>query len=100
MVAVKLNVVIGEDRRLVIDLPDDVPVGPAEITIQPEIASDESDDALRARLIAAGLLVNPDEMDIPDDIEFASDEELEALGKLPPGAPSIQQLIDEDRGAY
>lgn len=107
MVAVKLSVYVGEDRRVTIQLPDEVPVGSAELelTIQPETpvkdnAATSERERLRAKLIAAGKLVNPDDMGIPDDIEYVSDEELDVIGKLPPGAPTSEELVNEDRGEW
>ena len=35
MDAIKLSVWVGEDKKLVIDLPEDVPVGQADIVITP-----------------------------------------------------------------
>ncbi len=91
MVAIRLSSVIGEDRRLIIDLPEDTPVGPAELILLPKQGEISS---LRETLKAAGVLVNYDDLD--EDIEYVSDEEIEDI-QLPPGAPSSEELIDEDR---
>jgi hypothetical protein len=103
MDAVTLNAMVSEDRRLIVDLPDDIPVGPVKLVIQPmdapiggkhELTWEEA----RAKLMAAGrLAVN---LDIPDDLEDISDEELEELSKLAAGGRSAQEIIDEDRGEY
>lgn len=95
MNAIRIHITVGEDRRLVIDLPDEVPLGPAELIIQPEKAQPVS---ARDRLMQAGILVHPDEIGISEDIDYASDEELEWLGQLAPGTPPAEVLIDEDRG--
>jgi hypothetical protein len=95
MVTVRMSVVVGKDRRLVIELPDDMPLGPADLIIQPKVSEGLS---ARAKLMAAGVLVNPRELGIPEGIEYVSDEELEELGILPPGARPSEDLIDEDRG--
>jgi hypothetical protein len=97
MVAVKLNVVIGEDRRLVIDLPDDVPVGPAEITIQPEITVEMQDEqqpeALWNKLYAAGIVL-PRETVTGMQLTV---EERQRIGRLAPNARPSEALISEDR---
>jgi hypothetical protein len=95
MVTLKIAVMVGEDRRLIINLPDNMPVGPAELTIQP---TEFSDLSARGILMNAGALVT--DFVIPDDIEYVSDEELEEIGQMPPGTRPSEALIDEDRGAY
>jgi len=95
MVAVKLSVYVGEDRKVTIQVPDEIPVGPAELTIRPTQTG-----ALSARdvLTAAGVLAT--DLGIPDDTEYVSDEELEELGTMPPGARPSEELIDEGRSRY
>lgn len=103
MDAVTLNAVVSEDRRLIVDLPDNIPAGPVKLVIQPvdtpignkhELTWEEA----RAKLMAAGrLAIN---LGIPDDLEDISDEELEELSKLAAGGRSAQEIIDEDRGEY
>jgi hypothetical protein len=103
MDSITISVMVDEGRRLVIDLPPDVPVGPADVTIKP-LGSQTTDienparEAVRAKLLAAGRLAL--DHGIPDDIEPVSEEELEELGRLAPGARSSEELIDEDRGTY
>ncbi|MCC7451732.1 MAG: hypothetical protein IT324_30265 [Anaerolineae bacterium] len=41
MDAVTLNAVVSEDRQLIVDLPDDIPVGPVKLVIQPVDAPDD-----------------------------------------------------------
>ncbi|MCC7452193.1 MAG: hypothetical protein IT324_32635 [Anaerolineae bacterium] len=70
MDAVKLTVTVNEDRRVVIDLPADMPTGPAEIIVrsleqpaeqsQSNIPQNPAREAARAKLLAAGFLVMPD----------------------------------------
>jgi hypothetical protein len=103
MEVITLSVDVGEDRRLIIELPSDVPVGPADVIIKPhgkEAVEPENParEAARAKLLAVGRLVI--DFGIPDDIEPISDEELEELGRLAPGARSSEELVDEDRGTY
>ena len=110
MDAVRLTVTVNEDRRVVIDLPADMPTGPAEIVVrsleqpaekpQANIPHNPAREAARAKLLAAGVLVTPDKLGIPDDIEPISDEELDRLGRLLAQGRSTLDLINEDRGAY
>ncbi|MBN1285626.1 MAG: hypothetical protein JXB47_09525 [Anaerolineae bacterium] len=102
MDAITLSVVIGEDRRLVINLPDTIPTGLVELVIRPVQPVDRAAlhaerEAARQKLLAAGLLAT--DLGIPDDLEPYSDEELEQI-VLPPGARPSEELIDEDRGLY
>src|SRR5437879_893346 len=103
MDAITFSVEVGEDRRLVIELPADVPIGPADVIVKPRTKEsvepeNPARDAARAKLLAAGrLVVN---FGIPEDIEPISEEELEELGHLAPGARSSEELVDEDRGTY
>ena len=101
MVAIRLSAMVGKDRRLVLDLPEEVPVGEIQLLITAgETISVSDRDELRVRLQAAGLLVKPQDMGIPDDLEYVSDDELDELVELPPGTPSALDLINEDRGPY
>jgi hypothetical protein len=105
MDAITVSAVVGEDRRLVIDLPADTPVGPVDVVIKPHV-SPEADvtnparEAARAKLLAAGKLATAARLGIPDDLEYLSDDELEELGRMPPGARPSEELINEDRGEY
>jgi hypothetical protein len=55
-------------------------------------------EQLPLKLLAANALVTS--IEIEDDFEPLSTQEILALGQLPPDAPSSTELIDEDRGAY
>ena len=101
MDAIILSLEIGEDHRLVIDLPPDVPSGPVQVTITPQPAANggvvnPAREAARAKLLAAGLLKST--YVVPPDFVRPPDEQLQKLVKLPPGSPSIDEIIDEDRG--
>ncbi|GAF67875.1 unnamed protein product [marine sediment metagenome] len=104
MNAITLSVVVGEDRRLVIDLPKEIPVGPVELVIRPTILPVDQEtlhaarEAARQKLLAAGLLAT--DLGIPDDLESLSDEELEQLVQMSPDARPSEELINEDRGQY
>ena len=101
MTSITVTATIGEDRRLEIDLPKDIPIGPVELVIKPLSAGptakpQRTRDEIRARLKAAGIL--SEGWHVPEDAEPLSDEELEKLGQLFAGPQPISDLIDEDRG--
>jgi hypothetical protein len=101
---IKLNVMIGTDRRLVIDLPDNVPENSAA-TITIETSDVVSDAVLLNRvalLEAEGILVSsPVDLSEPDDPEPLSEDAYEAfLETLPPMNPGSEVLIREMRGNY
>jgi hypothetical protein len=101
MVALRISVTIGEDRRLVIDLPPEVPLGPAEanVVIQaaPSILSPtDNRAALLAELRAAGVI--RETVPVPAGARQLTDAERNHIGNLPPGARPSHELIDEDRG--
>jgi hypothetical protein len=104
MDAIRIPVVVGEDRRLVIDLPAEVPVGPVELVIRPleqqnsGSPANPAREAARAKLLAAGFLVT--NIRAPEGTVPLSNEELERLGRLLAGARPSEELIDEDRGTY
>jgi hypothetical protein len=103
MEAVTIPVVVGPDRRLVLDLPPSTPIGPANVVILPRTnGADERAtsvrDTARAKLLAAGFLAT--DIRAPDGTARLSDEDLAHLGQLPAGARPSEDLIDEDRGSY
>jgi hypothetical protein len=53
-------------------------------------------EAAREKLLASGILATG--YKAPKDAVALSREQLEELGRLAPGAPSIGQIINEDRG--
>jgi hypothetical protein len=95
MVAIKISTTIGEDRRLVIDLPDDMPIGTVEVIIR---SADDVREVIREKLRAAGALVTT--LDIPPDAVRLTPEERQRIGTLPPHARPSEALIDEDRGRW
>jgi hypothetical protein len=103
MDAITVSAVVGEDRRLVIDLPTDTPVGPVDVVIKPRI-SPEGDvinparEAARVKLLAAGKLVV--DLGIPPGSQPLPDEKLRRLAQLLSGSRSVDDLIDTDRGTY
>jgi hypothetical protein len=104
MVAIKLNAVVDEDHKLVVNVPEDIPTGPVELVIRStiQLSSDTEiqsvHEAARAKLLAAGALVT--EFEIPDGARRLSIEERKQLGTLPSGARSLLDLINEDRGEW
>ena len=100
---ITVTAIVDEKRRIMIDLPDDIPVGPVQLTIQP-LTTDEtarSGDGLtreeaRARLIAAGLLT-PGIKYAPDDAVELTPEEEEELGRVLAGHRPVEDDINADR---
>lgn len=99
-----INAVIGEDRRLIIDLPPDTPMGSVTVMVAPTENETPSEsptppvnterERLRAILLAAGKLGNayPDEA-----ISYPVNDDWMAAGKLPPGTPSSEETLRELR---
>ena len=103
MVAIRIQTTIGEDRRLVIDLPPDTPTGPAELVIHPAAVESSEQKPMtreeaRAKLLAAGKLATW--IHAPEGAVPLTPEERMRIGKLPPDARPSEELIDEDRGEY
>jgi hypothetical protein len=97
MVDVRLTAVVGDDRKLVIDLPDDIPPGEVEVVVRPRPKELTREEARRL-LAEAGLLSTWQKA--PEGYVPLTPEELLELGTLPPGSRSSEELIDEDRGEY
>ncbi|MEO8610887.1 MAG: hypothetical protein ABI690_23520 [Chloroflexota bacterium] len=103
MKPITLSAVVGEDRRLIIDLPSDTPVGQVELVIRPAMAMPPSSanmtrEEARAILLAAGSLVTT--IHAPEGTVPLTPEQILEIRKLPPGARSSDELVDEDRGLY
>lgn len=103
MDAIRLSVEIGEDRRLIIDLPADTPIGQAELIIQPhekldDPASNPAREAARAKLMAAGALSTTHRA--PEGAQSLSAEERERVWQLFSQGRSSDEIINEDRGTY
>ncbi len=100
---IRIQTTIGEDRRLVIELPPDTPTGPAELVIHPAAAESSAQKPMtreeaRAKLLAAGKLATW--IHAPEGTIPLTPEERMRIGKLPPDARPSEELIDEDRGEY
>ncbi|MCI0555460.1 MAG: hypothetical protein L0287_31325 [Anaerolineae bacterium] len=114
MEVIKLSVWVGEDKRLIIDLPPESPAGLIDVQIAPhteqENAASPSDNAtaeesvvgkrerLRKKLMDAGMLSTAHHA--PAGTIPLSPEALLRLGTLSPGVRSTDKLIDEDRGQW
>ncbi|MCA0458272.1 MAG: hypothetical protein LCI00_30185 [Chloroflexi bacterium] len=103
MNAIRLLAVVNEKHELIVTLPADVPVGPVELLLQPvdetvieEPASER--EHIRAKLMAAGLLVKPEDLGISPSVQPLSLEERLKIGQMPVGARPVEDLVDEDRG--
>lgn len=100
-----IHAVVGEDRRLIIDLPSNTPIG--SVTVM--VASTESEavpespatpvnterERLRAILLAAGKLGTA-HMPLPGT-KRPSDEEIRQAGVLPAGVRPSEDIIRELR---
>jgi hypothetical protein len=101
MTEITLSAVIREDRRLIIELPPDTPVGLVELSIRAlgtaSLPNSER-NAAREQLLQAGLLRT--DITAPAGTVDLTAQEILELGRLPEHAPSSHQTIDEDRGDY
>ncbi len=116
MSSVSLKAIIGEDRKLSIVVPPEIPVGEVEITIhaakedtapapaQSAPQTRHSDawwakvDQLRERLAAEGKLQAVHLPTRPTgNYQFMTDEERPDLRHLPVGAKTTEEIINEDR---
>jgi hypothetical protein len=103
MADITIPVIVDKDRRIVIEVPAGIPLGPAEVVIRSKETLNNNDsnsarEAIRAKLLAADFLVT--DIHAPQDTVLLSDEELYQLDQRPPGSKSLDELINEDRGEY
>lgn len=101
----ELETEISPDHTVIIRLPDEVPVGTrvrvVVEAIEPESSeaapeSAQSKKSARERLAQMGRLSTAHRL--PPGTQVPTKEEVEAAGKLAPGARSSEELIDEIRG--
>ena len=57
-------------------------------------------EIVREKLLAAGYLVTEFHYDLPKGFVLPTQEEILEIGRLPDGARTMEELIDEDRGEY
>jgi hypothetical protein len=100
--AIWLSGLVGEDRQLKVDLPDEVQPGQVDlIIVLPDAPAAGPDDdklsRLQARLVANGQISR---FRLPDPTAGSApltDAQLLELGTLPSGARASHELINEDR---
>ena len=104
MSTVTLNIVVGEDRHLVLDLPEEIPAGPVEVTIrtlavksEEALAGEMTRERARALLAATGRLSTAKYA--PPDAVPLTDEEREEIGREFGALGPVSELIIEDRGS-
>lgn len=95
MVTIRLTGKLTEDRRLIVDIPDDVPAGDVQLILEVPEASMTPNAATaraRAKLAAAGALSTkwkaPAGMTPPEDEEVI---------ELLPGSASLDEIVSQDR---
>lgn len=107
MTAIKVLKVVNQDRTVLVELPDDTPLGLAEISISVKPVDQDLQataealserETIRAKLRAAHFLVEIQEPS--DEVPVIEDADLPELGRLPPDARPTEELIDEDRGSF
>ncbi len=102
---IRLTGTITADHQLVLDVPPEIPVGTSEVEVmiplREALSSVEvnekhsAHEIIRSQLREAGFLA---ESDVSIEGDEISDEMLWEWGdQLPPG-PSVQELIDDNRG--
>jgi hypothetical protein len=101
---IHLSTVIGEDRKLIVELPPDAPTGEVEIelVLRPKPSAQDTNvvfnserERVRAILLAKGALSTIKYL--PDDVIFPTDEEIYEAGILPPGARPSEEILREIR---
>ena len=91
-----LTAVVDEKRRIMIDLPDDLPLGPIELVIRPLIANSDHEmtrEEMRARLIAAGHSSNTQLS--PDALDVSQEERLRIANLLLHQRPLSESIIED-----
>jgi hypothetical protein len=102
MDAIIIDAEVGPDRRLIYELPPQVPVGPVKLVIQPlqapslQTGRGLTREEARRRLLAAGLLLT--ERVAPEGAVESDEQEHQRLAALFGQGPSLEELIDQDRG--
>ena len=100
MVMVRVDAIVGDDRRLVIHVPDEIPVGNIELLIYTKDDAHQQTSPTfaeaQATLRAANLLA---EIEIDDEQPLLSQAELWKLTEPIQPTKQAHQQIDEDRSA-
>ena len=91
-----LTVIIDENRQIVIDLPDDIPAGPAQLEINIEVVDPDNpltSEEVRHRLIAAGLINPNTRYAAPTHSDPPTGKRLTSRGS----AKSSDDVVNEER---
>lgn len=103
MQPIVLTAIVDEKRRIMIDLPDDLPLGEVELEVFFHPIKQENDtetpnpitgEWIRAKLKSAGLLA---ETEFFVDAEELTEEEEERLGHMLKNGLSAADMVYEDR---
>ncbi len=94
MVVYVTSAEVGADRRLTVELPENVPIGRVKITVESEPALTREE--LRARLQEAGLLSNGPILD--ESAVRLDEEERHRIAELLRDTTPLEQIVDEERG--
>ncbi len=101
MQPIKITAMVDAKRRIMIDLPDEVPLGPVEITVRPVTNGEQEEpqqpitrEWVQAKLKAAGLLAEDEHF--PDAEELTEEEEEELARQVAGGRPA-EDYVNEDR---
>jgi hypothetical protein len=104
METITIEAEVGQDHRLIEPLPPEVPVGRVKLVIQPLTESvvptnqPLTREAARRRWQAAGKMLT--RWLLPDDAVRSTESEDRRLSDLFGQGPSLEQLVDEDRGPH
>jgi hypothetical protein len=100
MTTVRLSATIGDDRKLTVHVPDEIPTGPVDVVIHAhEISASAMDtprEIARRKLQMAGILAT--DLGIPDDLAAPSEVELETQQMIIQQAALAVLLFGRSRG--
>ena len=100
---IKVTAVVGEDRRLVIDLPSDAPTGRVTVVVTTNeepvnLLSPQGHierERVRTKLMTANALSTANEVEV---VTLLNDDEWLKAGLMPPGTSSSEETLRELRG--
>ncbi len=98
---IQVRAIIPADRRVMVQLPADMPMGEVQVTIEAleedeqPVSTQPTREAARHTLLAAGKLGTAHLP--PGDLVRPSDEDIRSAGSLPPDALPSEHLIRQDR---
>jgi hypothetical protein len=100
MAAVRLTAILGQDRKLTIELPPEIPPGLVEVEVSSlteKAVTELTREEVKEQLRRAGILAEPD-ADVSGIVPLSAEELLELGRPLIPTKPAHEQII-EDRGS-